>query len=97
MNFDDEIDALKNYVNNWRPLFNSAAIGIFLYLILSIFKIKIQNWVNHILGAGIAILIVAAINSLGHFGWFATGGAWWPWVSGGILTLIGWALPKYSQ
>ncbi len=61
-------------------------------------RVIVYNTKRHfVMGAGIAILIVAAINSLGHFGWFATGGAWWPWVSGGILTLIGWALPKYSQ
>lgn len=69
MSFNDEINGFKNYLKNWRALFISGAIGIFLCFILTIFKIKIQAWVSQIidfsppLALFTSLLILLAISS----------------------------------
>ncbi len=47
---------------------------------------------HFIFGAGVALLVLAALNSFADTGWFVNH-SWWPWACGAALAFISWALP----
>jgi len=47
---------------------------------------------HFVFGAGGAFVVLALLNSFGHFGWFH-GQPWWPWIAAAGLAFIGWLLP----